>query len=67
MGGGSVRVAGLLPQKGNVSIVGSKARMLTADNFEGEVIATTITIPSTVVATDPSGKPSRLQFFWQRR
>ena len=54
-----------MPQKGNVSIAGSKARMLTADNFEGEVIATTTAIPSTVVATDPSGKASRLQFFWQ--
>ena len=64
VGGGGVRVAGLLSQKGNVSIAGSKTRMFTADNFEGEVIATTTAIPSTVVATDPSGKASRLQFFW---
>jgi hypothetical protein len=64
VGGGGVRVTGFFSQTGNVSIAGSKARMLTAANFEGEVIATTTTITSTVVATDPSGKASRLQFFW---
>jgi hypothetical protein len=54
--GGGVRVAGFLSQKGNVSFAGTKARMLTAANFEGEVIATTNAIPSTFVATCRSGK-----------
>ena len=37
--GGGGRVAGFLSQKGSVSIAGTKARMHTADYFEGEVIA----------------------------